>query len=487
MEFERSIAHSGVESSKRKLALVLAGTVLIAGCATQTSVSQPVRENSMNEAVDPTGQTNTGARKAKTDSPIMMMLAGANGMADVEGGDRIKFQQDVLIRAVTGVSDRQKEETLREAKLAGFDPEAIRRAALSENQRNVISTHATALGGVVDSNVRNEQGLLRGTEELKKRLPEIRHQLEAQLPELEGQERGQAAQSVLSSYFIVLETMFISNAKEAKNEEECLAALRIIYTAANGRADIEGEDRGAFRQDALTRAGTGISEQQKENIMRAARQVGFTPEEIRGAGKQLNVSSTFLDELLSSALPEETTTQQKYLLNGVQIISERLTATVGELEGESGPYQWGEKTNSQGRGEYTNAIKIDSERFDAGVTFLPGEHKSFAVGFPPSKDKDPQRKNAGAWGTMINDFAGMIKQVSKQDMTRAELLIERTTEKGDPVINTYALPLNSKGDKIGKYKGGYLAIEASYYPTKGVVYGGYALLLEPGVQEPTGP
>jgi hypothetical protein len=165
-------------------------------------------------------------------------------------------------------------------------------------------------------------------------------------------------------------------------------------------------------------------------------------------------------------------------IHGTRVVTERISDTVANLTTRSRSYQQGERREN---GVYTNGVTIRSERTASSVTLRDQREDPQTMGV-----SYPRERESGIWGTEINEFCAMIRRVTGNDLRRMRLIVDRTTdpERNDPIISYYAIPINSNGDITSAHRGGYLAVGASYYPDRGVVYGAKVLLLEPGTPEP---
>jgi hypothetical protein len=175
---------------------------------------------------------------------------------------------------------------------------------------------------------------------------------------------------------------------------------------------------------------------------------------------------------------------QQINVRGLTVETFRLEDTLTNLTTNSRQYQKGERNDS---GVYSNMVGISGAGIMGGVILRPnGGQNGFSVLYPASRDRDPHREGAGTWGIEITPFLTMVRDVSSSSVTRMRVLLERTTDTNqhDPIINVYAIPVDSQDRITSGFSGGVLALVASYYPDRGIVYGGRVLLLEPGVPEP---
>lgn len=178
-----------------------------------------------------------------------------------------------------------------------------------------------------------------------------------------------------------------------------------------------------------------------------------------------------------------TASAQQLTVQGTTVETERLSDTIANLDTQSNQYRRGERTDN---GTYNNVIIIPGELSSSVSLSQDGSQRYFGVFFPKEKDRDPKREGAGTWVTDISDFAALVKKVTNRELTRVKMLVARTTDpnRNDPIISIYVLPVDANGNITGRHRGGYLAMGASYYPKRGVVYGARVLLLEPGTPEP---
>lgn len=179
-----------------------------------------------------------------------------------------------------------------------------------------------------------------------------------------------------------------------------------------------------------------------------------------------------------------TANAQVISIQGTRVSTERLPDTIANLERSSRRYQRGERVRD---GVYTNMVNLSEYSMSGVVSLASGEdNNQFSILFPRERDRNPRRTGAGSWNVDITDLKTLVSQVSSQEVKRMKLLVAVTTDpqQSDAVITVYAIPLDQNGNIIGRYRDGYLAMGASYYPERGVVYGARSLLLEPGVPEP---
>jgi hypothetical protein len=152
---------------------------------------------------------------------------------------------------------------------------------------------------------------------------------------------------------------------------------------------------------------------------------------------------------------------QSVKVQGVAVERMNLTDTVRNLDKASAQYRSRDDILRIQK-KVASTVTIDAQKGSSmGVSYVSADG------------------TAKVWGIDFSEFAKLVKQVTGKDVIKAKLIAEFTTEKGEQVINIFALPLDANGNPT-KYNGGYLAVGASYFPSKGKVYGGRALLFEPG-------
>lgn len=175
---------------------------------------------------------------------------------------------------------------------------------------------------------------------------------------------------------------------------------------------------------------------------------------------------------------------QSFQLRGLTVHTERLSDTIVNLDRATARYR---RPETRDRNGYSNIVFLRHE-MTVAVGFAPDGHKTFGIVFPASRDRDPTREGAGTWGMNITDFGTMVSRVTGSELTRVRILVERTTGmragREEQILTVTVLPVDSSGRLTSAYQGGYLAVGASYYPDRGVVYGAHALVLEPGAPEP---
>jgi len=175
-----------------------------------------------------------------------------------------------------------------------------------------------------------------------------------------------------------------------------------------------------------------------------------------------------------------TASAQTIVIQGLSLETMYLADTVANLDRQTEPYRQemgGERTPS--RGDYSNAVVLPRELTGTAIFSADGK-KSFGVLYLHNGE---QR----GWEADISAFAELVRNMTGQELTRVKLIVERTTDttRGDQILSVYMLPIDSQGNYIATYSGGYLAVGASVYPQRDTVYGGAALLLEPGTPEPS--
>lgn len=210
----------------------------------------------------------------------------------------------------------------------------------------------------------------------------------------------------------------------------------------------------------------------------------------RGFCKALGVSvllASLQGGVVGTTLLTPTTAYaQTIQVEGIGFDTERLKDTVDELYRKTSE-KCVRREVTLPNGHYV-VYANKPNQYTATVSTEPNGAKEMGFFFPADKDKDKDTKgeNAGKVAVDIAPFIDAVNKYSKSEVKRFKIIAEETKSdsRGDPVVNGIAIPMDKDGNTLGKYHGGYLAIEMSYFPDRGYVNSGTVLLLEPGVQEP---
>ncbi|MFH0884511.1 MAG: hypothetical protein V1861_02265 [Candidatus Micrarchaeota archaeon] len=162
----------------------------------------------------------------------------------------------------------------------------------------------------------------------------------------------------------------------------------------------------------------------------------------------------------------------------------RLDTRLAELDRQTAQYRGQEMTTSGGRGLYINSVTIPNE-----VGFIvsgQGETATLTIGFSPSLEPNPSAEGAGTRMVSLSHFTSYVRNVSGQEMTRVNFVLERGTFNNNGVttnyVNAYIFPLNSQGDAITRRGNGeFIVYGATYYNNS--AGGSISLLVEPNGQD----
>lgn len=173
---------------------------------------------------------------------------------------------------------------------------------------------------------------------------------------------------------------------------------------------------------------------------------------------------------------------QKLQIEGVQVETQRLTDKLENLLKRKPKTTEGIADN----GDYLHSVLFPKE-LKAIFVMEPapqGEwgNSRITISFP--KLDEPPTSAWTGWSKNFSDFVPLVKKLTGKEVKGLILITERTTEEGMPVINAFALPTDARGNVIGQYKGGNLALGVSFSPQDGSSGGSVLLLLDPGVSEP---
>lgn len=160
-------------------------------------------------------------------------------------------------------------------------------------------------------------------------------------------------------------------------------------------------------------------------------------------------------------------------IRGMKVYKMKLTDTISNLDKKTKSISNNAKLN-EGK---VAVVKVPKEGLLVSIG-LNGNGKMITLSFPKSPT-DSTRKHAGF---KLDSLVKLVRKVSGKTPTKAKLIVEFAKDKGQPVINIYAIPLDNSGKVLGKLTSGQLAWGVSYYPNKRPgqsVYGAKALLTEP--------
>ena len=163
-------------------------------------------------------------------------------------------------------------------------------------------------------------------------------------------------------------------------------------------------------------------------------------------------------------------------IKGMRVYKMQLTDSISNLD---------KKTKSISNNGVLNegkvaVVKVPKENVLATISLNRNGSRRSRITF--SFPKSQTDSTVVDTGYKLDSLMKLVRKVAGKTPTKARLIVEFAKDKGQPVINIYAIPLDNSGNVLGKTNKGQLAWAVSYYPNKRPgksVYGARVLLIEP--------
>ena len=215
-----------------------------------------------------------------------------------------------------------------------------------------------------------------------------------------------------------------------------------------------------------------------------------------GAGAVLLAASNFGVGSFSKAANAQ---DQFVQIAGQNVKIAKLTEPLAKLDRETQKYRTGDGAGETFRpdGSYGLSIVVPEE-----VAFLVTLHavkkeggtvSSVEICFPKERDSPTvPEDDRGTRGKIIDDFNSLAKKISKQEVNRVQIILEKSkfdyNGNTATLYNAYILPVDALGNKTTSMgPGKYLAYHAGYFYYNGGADGGGAgpvLLVDPSAAGP---